>query len=279
MFEYIDGQFMCGGRHESHMEGLVDEIKSKDIVSFMYSGEFYLGANKENGIVHIYTMGGGKYNKRDGSYFIVKYDTEDDSIFNKLQEVIDKYQVSRNNGYCLHVDGLPGGIGDNIDVKYSSNERIYKISNQAPTISQEAAKEFYDIFHEYVKKEGFDFTSEGSNVQLFDDADEEYLQGTWKGKHFGYDIEVTFKDNKVTIKVDDKVVEENTEYIIKDGFVQKNKLLEGKDGSTKYDYEDFEGVNSFAKKNWFTMTAYFTKESYSTCDLMNFDKEKPKNME
>lgn len=279
MFGYIDGQFVCGGRHESHMEGLIDEIKSKDIMSFMYSGEFYLSATKEDNIVHINTTGGGKYGKRDGSYFIVRYDTEDDSIFEKLQEVIDKYEVSRNNGYCLHVDGLPGGIGDSIEVKYSSDEKIYKISNQAPTINPEAAKEFYNIFHEFVKKDGYDFTSAGSNVKLFDDADEKYLQGTWTGKHFGDNIEVTFKDNKVTIKVDDKVVEENTEYIIKDGFVQKNKLLEGKDGSTKNDYEDFEGVNSFAKKNWFTMTAYFTTESYSTCDLMNFDKEKPKNEE
>ena len=44
----------------------------------------------------------------------------------------------------------------------------------------------------FVKKYGYDFTSEGSNVKLFDDPDEEYVQGTWKGKHFGDDIEVTF---------------------------------------------------------------------------------------
>ena len=31
------------------------------------------------------------------------------------------------------------------------------------------------------------------------------------------------------------------------------------------------------KKNYFTMTAYFKKESYSTCILMNCDKEKPKD--
>lgn len=103
------------------------------------------------------------------------------------------------------------------------------------------------------------------------------MQGTWKGKHFVKEIEATFINNLVTIKVNENITDENIEYIIKDGFVQKNKLEEGKDGSRHSDYEDFEGVSSFAKKNWFTMTGYFTKESYSTCDLMNFDKEKPES--
>ena len=101
------------------------------------------------------------------------------------------------------------------------------------------------------------------------------MQGTWKGKHFGDEIEVTFKDKLVTIKVNGTITEKNSEFIIIEGFVQKNKLKEGKDGSSKYDYEDFEGVQCFAKKNWFTMTGYFHNNSYSTCDLMNFDKEKP----
>lgn len=282
MFGGLYGNFnmnnaCCGGKHESYEKGLSEEINSKDIIKFSYTGTDYgVTAEKIDNKVKIHAIGGGKYNKRDGSYFIVRYETEDTNIFQLLQEAIDKYNVKRDNGHCVHVDGLPGGIGDTISVTYLSGERIYKTSNQSVTISYDAIKEFYEIFHEEVKKKGYDFTTAGSNVKLFDDADEEYLQGTWKGKHFGNEIEVTFKNKTVTIKVDNQITDENIEYIIKDGFIKKNKLSEGKTGEKYSDYEDFTGVSSFAKKNYFTMTAYFYTPSYSTCDLMNFDKEKPK---
>ena len=270
--------YMCGGRHESYMEGLSDNIESTDIIRFSYTGNGnLLTAEKKDNKTYIYATGGGKYNKRDGSYFIVKYDSDDMSIFNLLLDIINKYNINRDNGHCVYVDGLPSGIGDLIDIDYSNGEKIYKSNNQCPTISSDASKEIYDVFHEFTKKHGLDFTSSGSNVQLFDDADEEYLQGTWKGKHFGREVEVTFKDKKLTIKVDGNITDEDIEYIIKDGFVRKNKLEEGKTGEKHTDYVDFEGVSSFAKKNWFTIVGYFTKESNSTCDLMNFDKEKPKD--
>ena len=271
---------MCGARHESQMDDCAEEIKSKDIVSFSYVGpDFVVSAKKEGKNLHVYASGGGKYNKRDGSYFIIKYDTEDMSLLTKLQEIIDKYGEVRGNGHCVHVDGLPPGIGDTLNVEYESGEKIYKYSNQFPTVRPETTKEFYDTFHEFVIKDGYDFTSAGSNVKLFDDADPEYLQGTWKGKHFGSEVEVTFTGNKVTIKVDGKVTDEDVEYTIFEGSVVKNKLAEGKDGTSKGDYEKFEGVQSFCKKNYFTLSGYFTTESYSTCDLMNFDKEKPKDEE
>ena len=269
-------QAMCGGRHESQMEECKEVIESKDIVKFSYCGTDYMvSANKDGDVLHLYATGGGKYNKRDGSYFIIKYDTNDMSILEALQNVIDKNNETCGNGHCVHVDGLPGGIGDTFSVEYASGEKLYKYSNQFTTAKPETIKEFYDIFHEYAKRDGYEFNSAGSNVQLFDDADPEYLQGTWKGKHFGREVEVTFKDDKVSIKVDDKITDENEEYVIIEGTVVKNKLKDGKEGYSRYDYEEFEGVSCFAKKNWFTMTAYFMKESYSTCDLMNFDKKKP----
>ncbi len=183
--------------------------------------------------------------------------------------------MSINNGRCVHVDGLPSGLGDTINVEYLSGEKIYKSSNQSKTINIEAINEFYHFFHELVKKDGYDFNSNGSNVKLYDDADCEYLQGTWKGSHFGDDIEVTFKDKNIKIKVNGQLTDDNVEYKIIDGFVQKNKLKEGTDGSNRYDYFDFEGVQCFSKKNYFTLTGYFHKDGYSSCNLMNFDKEKP----
>ena len=271
---------VCGGRHESVMEGCPKEIKSKEIVSFFYAkdGDYCVSAKKKNGKVHITCNGGGKYNRRDGSLFGIKLEIDDDSVFKKIQEIIDKNNDIAENGRCTHVDGLPGGIGGSIDVVYESGEKLYKISNQSPVVSDESTKEYYDLFHELVKKEGLDFTTEGSNVKLFDDATEEYVQGTWKGTHFGREVEATFTDNKVSIKVDGEYTDKDIEYVIFQGTVSPNKLKEGKTEATDYhDYEYFEGVSCFMKKNYFTMTAYFMKESYSTCDMHNFDKKKPEN--
>lgn len=273
---YKETDYLCGGKHESYMEGYSEEIKSKDIESFSYvGGEFNVSAKKENSKVKIFATGGGKYNIRDGSYFIIKYETEDDSIFKKLQEIVEKYNISKENGHCVTIDGLPAGLGDIVNILYSSGEKIYKHSNQFITITEDAIKEIYETFHEFVKKSGYDFTSDGSNVKLFDDADKEFVQGTWTGKHFGDEIEVTFKEDKVTIKVNGKVTDSEEEYIIVEGFIQKNKKKEGREGNTRYDYEDFNGVECFSKKNWFTMTGYYYNNGSSSCDLMNFKKEKP----
>ena len=190
----------CGCKHESRIEGLSDDIKCSDIIKFSYRGtDYYVEATLNDNLVHIYASGGGKYNKRDGSYFIVRFDSDDLDFFGVLQGIVTRYGLFNNNGYCLYVDGLPGGIGDTIEINYSNGERIYKSSNQSVTISYDAINAIYDVFHDITVKNGLDFNIAGSNVKLFDDADEEYVQGTWKGKHFGSNVEVTFKDKKYTI--------------------------------------------------------------------------------
>jgi len=275
---YNNEQPICGGRHESVMEDCPQEIKSKNIISFYYNkdGEYAVSAKKENDIIHIACNGGGQYNRRDGSLFSIKLDIKDDSIFKDIQSIIDKNNDISENGRCTHVDGLPPGLGGTIDVIYDSGEKIYKTSNQFPVIRNESTKEYYDLFHELVKKEGLDFTTVGSNIKLFDDADTEYLQGTWKGKHFGSDIEVKFTNNKVSIKVNGEETDKDIEYNIFQGSVTQNKLKDGIDTPTDYhDYEFFNGVSCFMKKNYFTLTGYFLGNSYSTCDLYNFDKKKP----
>lgn len=269
---------MGGGRHESYLEDCLEEITSKDIVSFSYIGtDFSVSAKRENGIVKISCNGGGKYNRRDGSLYGICYETEDDSIFQSLQEVIDKNHEIRGNGHCVYVDGLPGGIGDILDVIYASGEKLYKTSNQCMTVSFESAKEFNDVFHQFVMKDGYEYSTAGSNVKLFDDADEEFVQGTWMGTHFGDEIVVTFEGNLVTISVDGKVVDDHVPYVIFQGSIKKNQLKEGKEkAESPYDYEDFEGVSILSKHNWFTMDAYFYRDgSSSSCNLHNFNKEKP----
>ena len=264
----------CGGRHESFMEGYSEEIKSKDIIKFEYSGiEAYVDAEVEENKLLVVARGGYSSN-RDGKYFKIRLETDDFSLLKDLQDVIDKHSISRGNGHCVHVDGLPSGIGDRVSVEYKSGEKIYKESNQSLTISFDAADAIYDTFKKYVQKHGLDFTSAGSNQQLYDDADEEYLQGTWNGKHFGREVSVTFNGNHATITVDGKVTDD-VDYTIFEGTIITNKLKEGVEKpSSYYDYEAFNGVSNFKKKNWFTIVGYFLQDSYSTCDLMNFDKEK-----
>ena len=271
---------ICGGRHESQLEGYSEEIKSKDIIEFEYAGtKAYLYAKKEDNKLLLTARGGSSSGRRDGTYFKIRLENDDFSILEDLQKVIEEHNIIRGNGHCVHVDGLPDGIGDRLSVEYKSGEKIYKESNQSLTISFDAADAIYDVFQKYVQKYGLDFTSKGSNQQLYDDADEDYLQGTWNGKHFGREISVTINKNHITITVDGKVTDDE-DYIIYEGTVVSNRLREVKEKQNSYyDYEYFNGVSILKKKNWFTMTGYFLGDSYSTCDLMNFDKEKPKDLE
>ena len=277
MFDGFFNVNACGCKHESTLEGYNDVINSKDIIKFEYSGNGYsLYAEKKDNLLFI-SANGGEKSRRDGTYFVIRYECDDLSLLGELQTIIDSYNVSSSNGYCVHVDGLPGGLGDRVIIEYESGEKIYKCSNQSLTIRFEAANAFYDAFHKYVVKHDLDFTSEGSNVKLYDDADIEYLQGTWNGKHFGREISVTFDNNNLKISVDGKLVDD-CEYIICEGAVVKNKLKDEIKTPTSYsDYEYFNGVSIMRKKNYFTLTAYFLENSYSTCDLMNFSKEKPSN--
>ena len=282
MFDGASMDLYGGGRQEGQMDGYSTEIKSKDIIMFSYVGsDFSVLAKRVDDGVHISCNGGGKYNRRDGSLYSIVYDTKDDSIFKSLQDVIDQYQETRGNGYCVYVAGLPAGIGDILNVEYASGEKIYKSSNQNPTVSYDAVQAFHSIFHDFVVKDGYDFNTAGSNVKLFDDADEEFLQGTWKGTHFGREVVATFTGKNVTISVDGEVTDDNVPYTIFQGSVKKDQLKEGKQSAEQaYDYEDFQGITSLSKHNWFTLDAYFYQNgSSSSCNLHNFDKEKPKEEE
>lgn len=285
MFEGLNGTNMLPGvipsafgqSHTSKEEGCPEKIESKEIIFFNYIGSNYgLTAKIEEDKLRVIASG-GNINRRDGTRFQINLLSDDLSLLEELQTIIEENDVVRNNGYCHYVDGLPGGIGDSIDVKYESGEKLYKTSNQTPVVGSEVGQKFYNVFLDYVRRHGLDFTTKGSNVQLYDDADEEYVQGTWNGEHFGEKISVTFEGKRVKITVDEKLVED-TEYTIFEGSIVKNQLKEGVEKPTSYgDYELLKGVSMLNKKNWFTMTGYFLGDSYSTADFHNFDKKKPEN--
>ena len=270
---------MGGGHHEAKLDGYSDDIKSQDIIFFEYScNEYVIRAEKKDDKVVI-ICNGHYSNHRDGRYFRIKYESEDLSIFDELQKVVVEGNISNGNGTTSHTDGLPAGIGDIITINYASGEKIYKYANNYRTVSPEYASKFYNVFRNYVQKYGLDFTSKGSNQKLYDDPDEEYLQGAWTGKHFGNELLATFDKDKVKITVDGKEVE-NATYKIVEGRVVKDKLSEENADPDRYtSYENFEGISLFGKKNYFTLSCYFLTESYSTCDLHNFDKKKPEDEE
>lgn len=265
---YNDTGDMCGGRHEFMLEGYTYSIESDDLVSFSFSDKnvsVYCGI--EDGMLCV-TSNGGNTTRRDGTRFSLRYNTDDMSILAKLNKVIKDYDMAKRNGYSCTVDGLPGGCGDSISAEYASGEKLYMYSNQMPTVHYEAAKLIYDIFHEEALKNGLDFNTKGSNVKLYDDADKDYLQGNWKGKHFGTEIIAEFEGEHVKIWCDGKLTDD-TDYVIFEGNVRSNKLVEGVSEPTReYDYAEFEGCSCIRKKNEIMLTAYFMKESYSTCELL-----------
>ena len=260
----VDGGVVKDGR----IPGYEEVIKSKEIVKFeYYNGEFSVSCELKDNVLNVKSKGGNR-SQRDGTYFILDYNAKDNTLLDKLQSIIDKYNLSKNNGYTHEVAGLPEGCGDRISVRYKSGENIWKSNNQAPTMSEEATKEIYNAFHECAKDNNLDFNSKGSNVLLYDDADIDYLQGTWIGKHFGKEYKVVFENNHVKIYEENKLTDD-TNYIIIEGDVITDKVKDGiTEPKDRFDYEEFKTISIMKKKNDFTIVAYFMKESYSTCDLL-----------
>ena len=258
----------CGQQHEYHDSLAPKTIKSDELMSFSFLNCVITASCKlEDDGLHVFASGGNS-DRRDGTRFQLKYCSCTNFLLEKLNRIIKQYDLARNNGYSCHVDGLPEGCGDSILAEYKSGEKLHMYSNQTPTVSFDASDAIYEAFHEDALKNGFDFNTSGSNVQLYDDANVQYLQGKWKGKHFGSEIIAVFTGCTVKIFVDGKMTD-NTEYTIFEGKVRTNKLKQGKTkAESDYDYEEFEGCSCFAKKNSFTLTAYFMKQSYSTCDLL-----------
>lgn len=257
-----------GAKNESYLKGYKENIKSKNITEFSYEcAQFRVSFKLQNNKTQI-TSTGGDYSARNGSAFSLNYIAKNNDIIKELQKIIEKYELYKNNGYVCKVNGLPAGLGDTINVIYDSGEKIYKHSNQTKVVNDKATTAIYDVFHKKAIQNGYDFTTEKSNVVVYDDATDEYLQGTWKGKHFGDEILVTIKEKNIKIYINNELTDD-TEYIIINGNIRSNKLKkEVTNPKDENDYEEFNGISSIRKKNDIMLTAYFTKESYSTAELL-----------
>lgn len=257
-----------GARTERILPGYSDIINSNNIKEFIYMHpNFYLESKIEGNRLHIISNG-GNIGARDGSGFKLDYYVEDTSFMNKLQEIVIKYNISRGNGHEIHGNGLPTGYGDTITVIYDSGEKIYKYSNQSFNLTDRAQEAIYDAFHELANNHGYDFNTKGSNVEIYDDATKDFLQGTWTGKHFGDEYKVIINDEQIKVYCNNKLIDD-TNYIIIDGIIKTNTIKSGvSKPKNEYDYEEFKSFSSLRKKNDISLVAYFTKNTYSTMELL-----------
>lgn len=253
---------------KANIEEYSDIIESDNIVYFEYTDPNYYVECKltENGLNII--SRGGYSDIRDNKTFKLDYETDSIDLLNKLQNVVKKYQLSTNNGSNKQINGLKEATEKTLSITYDTGEKIYHNSNAERVISEEAALEIYELFHEEALANGYDFTTDKSNEEIYDDATVDYLQGTWSGTHFNDNIKVVFNNNHVKIYVNDKITDD-VDYVIFNGNVRVNKLVKDtKAANSEYDYEMFNGVAAFKKKNDILLTAYFTKNEYSTCELL-----------
>ena len=203
MKKYIeDPKELPGATNERYLEGYNESIKSNNIISFKYDcSNFRVSCELIDNKLHI-TSTGGNGSTRDGTAFKLDYNTDNKELLKDLQNIVTKYNLSKNNGHVLEVNGLPSGLGDMLSITYDTKEKIYHYSNQYHTVIDEAANEIYRVFHKTALNNNYDFTTEKSNQVIYDDATEDYLQGKWKGTHFGSEIITIFEKNHIKIYVD-----------------------------------------------------------------------------
>ena len=149
-----------------------------------------------------------------------------------------------------------------------SGNRLWKWFERGRTVSEAAADAIYEVFHAQAVRNGYDFTTEKSTEVVYDDATVEFLQGKWKGVHFGQEWAVEFDGNHVRLYRDGKLTDD-TDYVIVDGMIRPDVLKAGiTTPKDPYDYEEFSEVSALRKKNSIGLTVYFMKDGYSTADLI-----------
>lgn len=281
-----------GGHREYRVKNLNDKIESENIKSFqltLYEPQIYNPAQyeetsdeereirarkleltkNEDGSLSVRAEGENMYAKgRDGSKFILDFKTDDRDYTRRLQQLVRKHNLSSNNGFVSHTDGLPSGDGDTLSVVYESGEKIYKTDNVDRIMSFEAAYDIYSLFRVMATDSKLDFTTAGSNVQLYDDPTVQWLQGRWSGKHFGQECLVEFEGNHIRIYYGGKLTDD-TEYVIFEGAVKPagKGAEEGKSAS-------FNAFTGIYKQNSFTLDAHvYRNRSSSHVSLMRQKKK------
>ncbi|MBE6768573.1 MAG: hypothetical protein E7549_06640 [Ruminococcaceae bacterium] len=76
----------------------------------------------------------------------------DSHVFlNKVQNLVEKYDLAQYNGQSYEVAGLPGDYGVRLEVVYASGERIYTYNNQDNFLPDGAMNELVKLFERGVQ--------------------------------------------------------------------------------------------------------------------------------
>ena len=94
----------------------------------------------------------GRGGERKHAWALVKGD-----FFPTLVDIVNEYDLARENGYHAVTHGLPENFGGSIDIKYASGEKISVSDNQSPILSFIAAVAI---------KKAFDKAMSGKKIAL-----------------------------------------------------------------------------------------------------------------
>ena len=208
-----------------------------------------------------------EYDSNKSKKYGIKYDKNNLLVINNYEQALSEVYIKILNlisAKLLYFINKSNDITE--DTKNKINKNYYFITPTIDSKIEDIIKNesnFYNNLWDDIKLEydGFlrDFLMTEIagviNVMLYDDATVEFLQGFWKGTHFGDTILVEFIDNNIKIFVNDKL-SDDTKYIIDEGSIKEETNKE------------FSGISSLRKKNDILLTAYFLGDSYSTCDLL-----------
>ena len=272
-----DGNVECGGTDRHQDPHAPRTIVSRQIVSFELTtfepqeyhflftdngleelGEpvtaTYLSLKRQaDGSLEISARGGSleamNQEVRDGSVFAVNFTTPDRGYTARLQDLVTRFDMIRNNGLTDVTYGLPSGDGNILRVDYDSGEYIFR-HDSGRILEYDAAFAVFDLFRSMARDQGLDFTTRGSNVTVYDDATEEFLQGIWEGKHLGVPCRAEFSGRHVRIYRSGRLTDD-TDYVIREG-----KIIPADQGEPGGRLVTFQGVSVLWKKDGSTLKGY-----------------------
>ena len=145
--EDIDG----GVRHQEDTDA-PKVIASTQIVSFSCEFSAYDLAMDSSPIAGRYhtlyaAQNGGTYEARGGgTVYDERKFTPDKAFFDRLQQIVAKYDLAQYNGKSYTVSGLPPDYGAKLNIRYASGESIYASNNQSCFLPVEAMEDLVNLF-------------------------------------------------------------------------------------------------------------------------------------
>ncbi len=148
-----DTECIDGGVQHYVDEGSPKFIESTQIQSFYCEfSAFDLSAASSPIAGRYHTLhavdGSGSYEARGGDEIFTEREfILDETFFDELQRIVEKYDLAQYNGQFYTVSGLPPDYGVKLKILYDSGERIRCSNNQSCFLSIEVMEELVSLFY------------------------------------------------------------------------------------------------------------------------------------